>query len=148
MNELKYLLIVFLLISSHVAYAKPVSEELDAVLASPSFYKILFENEHVRVIKYTIEPGQRENWHTHPAKVAYVLSGGSLKITTDGGESFVVQEDKGSVRWLGAVGRHFGENVGNTRIDVVFVEVKGITEKTQNLNKYLQEETDSHGTSQ
>ena len=37
------------------------------------------ENENVRVLEYVLEPGERDQWHTHPAKVSYVR-GGELRI--------------------------------------------------------------------
>ena len=71
---------------------------IDPVVVSPGLYEIVLENEHVRVVRYQIEAGERDEWHTHPAKVSIVTSGGSLRITTVEGESFdVVEEQKGTV---------------------------------------------------
>jgi quercetin dioxygenase-like cupin family protein len=99
-------------------------EQIDPVVASPDLYTVLLENEHVRVIEYRIEPGQSEPWHTHPAKVMYVLESGTLKITLPDGESLVAEEEAGVARWMGPVGRHFGENVGATPVRILIVEVK------------------------
>jgi quercetin dioxygenase-like cupin family protein len=110
--------------------------EIDPVKVSPDLYEVQLENEHVRVIEYSIPPGEKDNWHTHPAKVSYVVSGGSLRITTAEGESFVVQEETGSSSWFGAVGKHFGENVGATTVQIVFTEIKGVKGRAENVEKY------------
>ncbi len=115
-------------------------ELLDPVIISPEDYQLKFENDHVRVVEYEILPGEKEKWHIHPAKVAYVLSKGKLKVTTDNGESFVVNEGQGEVRWLGAVGKHYGENVGDTPIRIVFVEIKNIEQGAMDLTNYLEDE--------
>jgi len=98
--------------------------QIDAVIASPDKFRMLLENEHVRVVEYTLEPGARDQWHTHPPKVSYVVTGGTLRITTDDGRSFLTDEKEGSVAWMDALGRHFAENVGKTPIRIVLVEVK------------------------
>lgn len=122
-------------ISSAVAAQTP-AEEIDPVVVSPDMYKVLLENEHVRVVEYEIPPGQKDNWHTHPAKVSYIVAGGSLKITPEQGESFIVEEKTGSTTWFEAVGKHFGENVGQTPIRIVFVEIKGAESGREDISKY------------
>lgn len=119
-------------------------EELDPVKISPDFYKLKFENEHVRVIEYEIEPGEVEKWHTHPTKLGYVISGGKLKITTDAGDSFVVEEKAGEVRWMNAVGKHRGENVGDTTIKLVVVEIKAADQEELELKSYLEKEVEAN----
>lgn len=137
--KLKFLLVLLMFVP-HLTFAGQ-NQSLDPVLISPGQYQLKFENDHVRVVEYEILPGEKEKWHVHPAKVAYVLSGGKLKITTENGESFIADEQEGEVRWLGAVGKHYGENVGESTIRVIFVEIKNIDQKQQDLNSYLKEET-------
>ncbi len=112
------------------------AEDLDPVIVSSSKYKVLLENEFVRVVEYQVNPGEKDNWHTHPAKASYVVSGGALKITTADGQSFIVKEKAGSATWFGAVGKHYGENVGQTPVRIVFVEIKGIEAAAEDLSKY------------
>jgi quercetin dioxygenase-like cupin family protein len=126
------------LLTSPLLFAQSLPEEIDPVAVSSNNYKILLENEYVRVVEYQISPGEKEKWHTHPAKVSYVLSGGSLKITTEDGESFVVEEEANSTRWFGAVGKHYGENVGKTPIRIIFVEVKNIDASKEDLDRFQQ----------
>ena len=97
---------------------------IDAVLVSPDRFKVLLENEHVRVIEYALLPGERDQWHTHPPKVSYVVTGGTLRITTEDGQSFLTEEKAGSATWMDALGRHYAQNVGKTPVRIVPVEVK------------------------
>lgn len=105
-----------------VSVAQPPS--IDALAASPDNFKLLLENEHVRVLEYTLQPGERDQPHTHPPKVSYVVNDGALRITTADGKSFLAEDAAGTATWAGAVGRHFVENVGKTPVRVVLVEVK------------------------
>lgn len=114
------------------------ADPLDPVVASPDKYRVLLENEHVRVVEYVVAPGESDAWHTHPPKVSYVVAPGRLRITTAGGESFEVEEAAGSVRWLGAVGRHFGTNVGDTTVRIVFVELKGLAGSGDDLQQFIE----------
>jgi len=126
-----------LLLACGTAY----TDTLDPVVISPDQYNLRFENEHVRVVEYEVLPGEKEKWHIHPAKVAYILSGGTLKITTENNESFVVNEQEGEVRWQNAVGKHYGENIGDTPIRIIFVEIKSVGEERLDLDAYLKNET-------
>lgn len=132
-----FILITAILVSgASCVLAQSQSAATDPVLVSPTMYTVLLENEHVRVVEYQIGPGEKDNWHTHPAKASYVVSGGSLRITTEEGESFTVNEEVGSSTWFGAVGRHYGENVGNTTVRIVFVEIKELDAGKEDLSKY------------
>jgi len=127
---------IFLLLLPQILIAESSDLEIDPVVVSSSKYKVLLENEFIRVVEYQVNPGEKDNWHTHPAKVSYVVNGGSLKITTEEGKSFVVEEEVNSARWFGAVGKHYGENVGLTPVRIVFVEIKGIKEVKEDLNEF------------
>src|SRR5918993_1503475 len=43
----------------------PWPDSMDGVLAAPDSHRVLFENEHTRVLEVTIAPGEREPAHTH-----------------------------------------------------------------------------------
>jgi quercetin dioxygenase-like cupin family protein len=99
-------------------------ESIDALVSSPDRFKLLLENDEVRVLEYQLLPGQRDEWHTHPPKVSYVVSGGTLRISLKDGSSFEVTETTGAAAWMNALGAHFAENVGSTPVRIVLVEVK------------------------
>ncbi len=101
------------------------SAEIDPVSVSPDKYKVLLENDRVRVVEYSIKPGERDQPHTHPPKVSYVVTGGSLRIHL-GDSSFVTNDSTGDVSWRGHVTRHYAENVGTTPMRIVLFEVKRV----------------------
>ena len=126
MNK-KAVVVVALGIVATVAAQEPI-DHIDPVTVSPGMYRVMLENEHVRVVRYQIEPGQKDEWHTHPAKVSYVVSGGTLRVTLADGASFVVDEKSDSAAWLGAVGKHYVENIGTDDVHIVLVEIKSVDE--------------------
>jgi len=99
---------------------------IDPVAVSPDKYKVLLENDYVRVVDYTIKPGERDQPHTHPPKVSYVLNGGSLRIALDGADSFVATDKDGQVTFMGAVPRHTAENIGSNTVRIILFEVKRV----------------------
>jgi quercetin dioxygenase-like cupin family protein len=125
----RFTIVVFFLALAAYATAQRKPEHIEVTEVSPDIYTVLLENEHVRVLEYLIEPGVKEAWHTHPPKVSYIISGGMLRITTEGGDSFVVDEESGNTAWMGATGRHFGENIGTTPIRIVLVEIKSLADE-------------------
>lgn len=123
-----YLAIILIVALSTSVFAQEQPDQVDPVTSSPEMYRVLLENEHVRVVRYQIEPGARDEWHTHPAKVSYVVSGGILRITMADGNSFVVDEHTDSASWLGAMGKHYGENIGTEAVRIILVEIKSVDE--------------------
>lgn len=97
---------------------------VDPVKASPDKYKVLLENDHVRVVGYMIEPGARDEWHTHPPKLSYVVDGGTLRITLADSTSFPTEDKSGEAVWRGVVPLHYARNIGSTLVRIVLVEPK------------------------
>ena len=109
---------------SYPANAQQQAAEIDAVQVSPDRYRVLLDNQEVRVIEYVLRPGERDLWHTQPPRVSYVVSGGSLRITQADGTSFVTNEKQGTAQWMNTLGRHYAQNIGSTPVRIVLVEVK------------------------
>ncbi len=97
---------------------------IDPVIVSPDIFKILLENEHVRVVQYSLEPGRKDGWHTHPPKSSYVVSGGKLKVYLENGETIIADEKPGTATWMDYLGKHYVENIGATTVTIVFTEIK------------------------
>lgn len=100
--------------------------QIDAIKASPSNFKLLLENQNVRVLEYTLNPGDKDQWHTHPAKSSYVVSGGQLKVYLENGDTIMANETTGTASWMDAVGKHFVENIGKTPVKIVLTEIKSL----------------------
>lgn len=100
--------------------------DIDALYASPANFKLLLENQYVRVLEYTVDPGKKDEWHTHPAKSSYVASGGQIKVYLENGEVIIADEKTGTVSWMNAVGKHYVENVGKTTVKIILTEIKSL----------------------
>ena len=120
----KLLLCVVLMLTGPCLAADKSPADIDALTASPANFTLLLENEHVRVLEYVVLPGEQDQWHTHPPKVSYVLSGGKLEIHLDDGTSFLADEKTGAADWAGVRGKHYVRNVGTTPVRILLVEDK------------------------
>jgi uncharacterized RmlC-like cupin family protein len=99
----------------------------DPAGTDPDKYKVVFENEHVRVLEYLDHPGGRTSLHEHPDSVMYTLSSFRRRLYGDDGESRDVEIPSGTTSWLPAQ-RHAGHNIGDSDTHVIFVELKGRSE--------------------
>lgn len=95
---------------------------MDPVETNPSHYKVIFENERVRVLDYTDVPGDATTPHQHPDSVMFTLSSFDRRLIANGQE-VDVHLDSGEARWLDAQ-EHRGVNTGQTETHVIFVELK------------------------
>jgi quercetin dioxygenase-like cupin family protein len=95
----------------------------DPTRTDPDRDKVLFENEHVRVLVYRDEPGQATNQHRHPDSLMHTLSSFERRLIAENGERGGVELDAGEVRWLAAQ-THSGEDIGQTPRHVLFVELE------------------------
>ena len=95
----------------------------DAATVTPKVVQVKLENDRVRVLEFTSDPGDKEDWHSHPAFVVYVLTGGTLRITTPDGKADDVEFKAGDIRWRDPV-THSTENIGQTRLHAILVELE------------------------
>lgn len=95
----------------------------DPTVTDPDKYKVVFENERVRVLEYRDNPGEQTSPHEHPDSVMYTLSRFDRRLIGAAGESRDVTLEPGEVRWLDAQ-THSGHNTGDTPTHVLFVELK------------------------
>ena len=97
------------------------------VCTDPDKYRVVFENDRVRVLEYRDLPGDKTHPHRHPDSVMYTLSAFQRRLDVGQDARDVVMEG-GRAHWLPAQ-IHAGENTGTTPTHVLFVELKdaGIT---------------------
>ena len=94
----------------------------DPAQSNSDKYKVIFENERVRVLEYLDKPGDKTTPHRHPDSVMYTLS--SFKRRLVSGNSVVaVEKEAGEIGWLPAQ-THLGENIGTSDTHVMFIELK------------------------
>ena len=95
---------------------------MDPVETNPEHYRVVFENDRVRVLEYTDRPGDRTTVHEHPDSVMYALS--SFRRRLHSGEMHRdVEIGEGTTAWVPAQ-QHSGENIGDTPTHSIFVELK------------------------
>lgn len=98
-------------------------EYIDPTKAAPNNYRLLMENEHVRVLEMSLKSGEKDNEHSHEDETVYFISGGKVKIHLPGGETADAELPDGHVMWHEAW-THTVENVGSTDIRAIIVESK------------------------
>jgi beta-alanine degradation protein BauB len=94
----------------------------DPAITDPKLYKVVFENERVRVLEYHDRPGDRTHPHAHPDTVMYTLTSFSRRLSA-AGRQVEVELPAGQVRWVSAQ-EHAGENIGSTDTHALFIELK------------------------
>ena len=99
-----------------------MKKEMDPLVAASNVYKLLNENERVRVLEVVFKPGDIAKLHHHPDHVAYVLKGGKMSLTS-GGKTQEMELKTGSVVFLDAQD-HEAKNIGNTTLDLLVTELK------------------------
>lgn len=96
----------------------------DPVPLYPENYKVLVENDRVRVMDFKLRKGATERLHSHPAHVLYVLEPFTVRFTLADGTSRMRQVKAGEVLFSEAV-THSPVNVGETDAHGILVELKG-----------------------
>ena len=95
---------------------------LDPTMTDPETYRVVFENDRVRVLEYRDRPGTRTHPHEHPDSVMHTLSTFRRRLF-HGDDVREVEITAGTTGWLPAQ-VHSGENIGDTETHVIFVELK------------------------
>ncbi|HEY8011286.1 MAG TPA: cupin domain-containing protein [Rudaea sp.] len=95
----------------------------DPAVVNSKFVHVKLDNAHVRVLDSLLQPGDKEQLHSHSAYVTYVISGGKLRNHLADGKTTETEIKTGDVLYRDAVS-HWSENIGTTPIEVLLVELK------------------------
>jgi len=95
----------------------------DPVVADADHIKLVFENDQVRVLRYSYKPGDTSPIHEHPANVVIALTDQDAKSTVNG-KTTEVHFKAGEAVWRGPT-KHIFENTGTTPAEGILVEPKG-----------------------
>jgi hypothetical protein len=95
---------------------------IDPVVTNPELYRVIFENDRVRVLEYRDVPGEATQPHRHPDSVMVTLSSFRRRLQS-GGREVDVELAAHEARWLDAQ-EHAGVNIGETPTHSIFVELK------------------------
>jgi len=97
---------------------------LDVLKVAANAYKLLMENEKVRVLDIRLKPGEKAPMHNHPSShVVYVVNNAKFKLTFPDGKTDEFDLKSGEALWIEA-GSHATENIGTTDGHNLVVEIK------------------------
>jgi len=104
----------------------------DAIKVDPRGYKVLLENDQVRVLEYIGKPrlgvcGQ--GMHSHPDHVTIANTDSKVKVTLPDGKSFIAENKAGDV-FFEPAGMHAVENIGGRETRSILVELKNAPKRT------------------
>jgi hypothetical protein len=104
---------------------KPVAAgALDPVKVDPARYKVLFENDQVRVLRAKYAAHDTGAMHEHLRdRVTVPLTNSELKVTTPDGKTEVRHMERGMAAWGGVV-KHQEYNASDHPFEVIAVELK------------------------
>ena len=97
----------------------------DAAKVQPSSYRVVLDNDRVRVLDYNGRPGMGvcgTGIHYHPAHLTVRLTPARVKVTQNG-RMMVIDNKLGDVFWSEAV-THETENVGGANVRSLIIELK------------------------
>lgn len=108
--------------------AAPAEEPhpLEATGLEPERFRIVFENEAVRVVRLGFDPGEEGPMVHHPPRALVALSDLHARMRFESGLVEEAKGEAGQAGWLDAQTLQT-QNVGRDRIEVVLVEPKVIT---------------------
>ena len=98
----------------------------DPAVVNAKSIQVELENSRVRVLEAVLKPGDREQLHSHPAYVVYVISGGRIRSHGTDGKATETEFVTGETVYRDPL-THWAENIGSTTIHLILVELKGST---------------------
>jgi len=102
----------------------PAAASLDPAVVNAKTVHVKMENARVRVLEAVLQPGDKEQLHSHPAYVIYVIAGGKTRNHTADGNATDTEFVAGDVIYREPL-THWAENIGSTTIRLILVELKG-----------------------
>lgn len=125
-QRLHRLALIATLLSGAVACARGEipAQAPDPLLRDGDKYRLVLENERVRVLRYHDEPGATTHLHHHPCFVLYALGPFRRELAFPDGSRRTRAFQAGETAWMPAQS-HAGHNVGDTPTDALLIELKG-----------------------
>jgi hypothetical protein len=95
----------------------------DSTIADPDVHRVVFENEHVRVIDARAAHGWKSPMHSHRPMLVVNLGSGRQKVTSPDGTTQIVDLNPGTVVWRDDAFDHAWELLAG-EVHVLLIEVK------------------------
>src|SRR5712692_4441806 len=114
-----------LLLVAMISMAVFTPKAQDPVKVAGDTYRVIVENDSVRVLDVNIAAGAKTAMHSHPDLVAVVLEPSTIRWTRPDGKSEQsgAAFTRGSLLYM-ASETHISENIGTTSAHVILVEFK------------------------
>jgi hypothetical protein len=71
-----------LAMSAQTGASDPSPDSMDAVTAAPKNHRVLYEDDHVRVLEVTVQPGETENMHIHTYASVFIYDAAQPRLRT------------------------------------------------------------------
>ena len=123
MKNLSFGVIFASIAALSINFACGVAQAQDPVAVAPAAFKVVLDNERVRVVEVQFAPGVKNPTHSHPDYVIYPLTSYTVKSTAPDGSEKTFEVKAGTVRWSPAL-THADENVGTTVAHALLFELK------------------------
>lgn len=111
------------LLAVPAVFAAPAFAQQDPLASDADKYRLVLENDQVRVLSYRDQPGEKTHEHRHPAFVVVALAPFKRRLALPDGRTLVREFQAGDVIWSPGEA-HVGENIGSTPTQVIMVELK------------------------
>jgi len=95
----------------------------DATKVDPDHYKVVFENDQVRVLRITYGAGEESVMHSHPEGVAVFLTDAEARFTLPDGKTKDIKFKEGDVIWV-PESSHQPKNTGDKPYELIQIEMK------------------------
>lgn len=96
---------------------------MDPAVVNAAMEQVRLENSRVRAIEGILEPGDKEQMHSHPAFVTYVIAGSKVRNNFADGKVVEAELKTGDVLWRDPQ-THWIENIGDTTLRFLVLELK------------------------
>lgn len=114
---------LLLLVVAFVSLGLSAALAQDPVVVDAEHTKVVFENDEVRVLRFSFKPGEKQVMHEHPDHVIILLTDQEGKSTTPDGKVKDVPGKAGDAAFRPAY-KHTFENSGTTPAEGIIVELK------------------------
>lgn len=117
-------IIAMIIISPLTSLAQEIlPDTIEAGWKGKKVCEVLYEDEKMRAVRCVYPPGVGQDRHYHPPYFSYVISGGSIRITTAEGTREATSM-AGRSSHSDGVAWHELVNIGDTTIDYIAIEEK------------------------
>src|SRR4051812_21463165 len=96
----------------------------DPAIVNATTIHVKLDNARVRVMEARLKPGDKEQMHSHPPYVIYVIAGGKVRNHAADGTTSETVFNTGDTIYREPI-THWAENIGTTELHLILVEVKG-----------------------